>query len=170
MFWPIYKSKIVLSKEQRDIYINFVLASYPSLKDYKSQNFKIPPHTFGDFLYENFEKEVASFCTPTYRQNNVKDCWAYVTSFGKPISYWHHHLRSSTINGVYYLKVNEKDKGIQFRYKDNILHLQPAVNDLLIFPSWLEHYPFPSEDENIRISINMEMLCEQSANELFAMK
>jgi hypothetical protein len=55
---------------------------------------------------------------------------------------------------------------IKYPEKDSI-YFEPKDYDFLLFPGDLPHYPYPSLDNKVRISINMEMACKESIFEIF---
>lgn len=84
----------------------------------------------------------------------------------------HNHEDTSTINSVYYLKIPPSvtfEKGsISFFLDEKSFTYKPNTDDLLIFPNYLDHrINNYDDDEEWRISINMEILCEESSDELF---
>jgi|TARA_R110000822_G_scaffold278727_1_gene400609 hypothetical protein len=83
---------------------------------------------------------------------------------------WHNHIMTSTINSVYYLHIPKKMKGGEIQFKNRlgkILTHKPKTNQLLIFPGWMWHNPINVESEELRISINMEIICDKTMEELF---
>jgi|TARA_E500000318_G_scaffold64121_1_gene59281 hypothetical protein len=104
---------------------------------------------------------------------NRTTCWAvasnedFIPSIG-----WHSHHRTSRINCVYYLNIPKKMKGGQIQFKNKlgeILTLTPKDNQLLIFPGWMWHNPINVESEELRLSINMEIICDKTMEELFTL-
>jgi hypothetical protein len=77
---------------------------------------------------------------------------------------WHNHIETSTINSVLYLKT--QNKGIRFRHKNKKIHMLPKENDLLVFPSFLEHFPDVSKNKP-RITLNLELRCNETAESIF---
>ena len=45
--------------------------------------------------------------------------------------------------------------------------LEPKENELYIFPSNLDHYPIPSTSEELRISCNCNLKCNEPISVLF---
>ena len=63
----------------------------------------------------------------------------------------HHHQNNlQEMSGVYYLSA--KNSTITFTQMGEVFELVPKQFDLLLFPSGLVHYVFPSESEEKRIS------------------
>ena len=72
---------------------------------------------------------------------------------------WHTHVSTSSINAVYYIDPPKQGGGLSLRYLGEETIIQPEPNILYIFPYWFEHKPEPQEDEDWRISINIEYMC-----------
>ena len=102
----------------------------------------------------------------TLKDRNFK-LWCYYTdqSYHKG-DIWHNHIKTCTINGVLYLKT-VKDTGIEFEHNDKITYVEPKDFDLLIFPNYLNHRPITSHTE-ARISLNMELRCNETVDEIFS--
>ena len=90
--------------------------------------------------------------------------WCYITDKEFNRTNWHNHFTTTTINCVLYLKT--QNKGIFFRHKNEELYILPKDGDMLIFPSFLEHLPESSTTEP-RITLNLELRCVESAEEIF---
>jgi hypothetical protein len=90
--------------------------------------------------------------------------WAYITDHTFNKTSWHNHISSSTINGVLYLETQKK--GIYFKHKKKIIHIEPKNGDLLIFPNFLEHCPEVSFNEK-RITLNLEIRCNEESKDIF---
>ena len=85
---------------------------------------------------------------------------------------WHSHYRTARINLVYYLHIPKKMKGGQIQFKNRqgeILTLTPKNNQLLIFPGWMWHNTVNVESEELRLSINMEIICDKTMEEIFSL-
>ena len=67
----------------------------------------------------------------------------------------HHHIAGTDLSGVYYL--TSKNSPITFTQMDEIFELTPNQFDLIIFPSSLIHYVFPSESKEKRISYSFNL-------------
>jgi hypothetical protein len=90
--------------------------------------------------------------------------WAYVTDKEFSKSKLHNHNLTASINCALYLKT--QNKGITFQYKDQKKYLLPKDNDILIFPSFLDHLPEPSKNKP-RITLNLELRCNESVESIF---
>jgi hypothetical protein len=96
------------------------------------------------------------------QDNNKKVGWAYVSNKNDFRTNIHHHLWTSTINGVYYLNVPTNDSG-QIQFYDNAENViythQPVTDEMIIFPNYLLHQPLKSNSDEYRIAINIEIKC-----------
>jgi len=134
--------------------------SFPIQIDYKNFLFDL----YDEFV-EISKKHLKKF---TISDSNIKRYWAYATNRFDPHYQWHDHIKSSTINGVYYLKIPESATGqLDFLYNDIFFRFAPKENDLLIMPNYLEHAPRQPLSDDFRISINIEVVCNEDPNDIF---
>lgn len=89
--------------------------------------------------------------------------WIYVQNKENWSSVWHTHVSTSTVNAVFYINPPEKGGGLSLRLNGVETTIQPKPNYLYVFPYWMEHKPNPQEDEDWRISVNIEYVCSQRA-------
>lgn len=135
--------------------------NYPILKDHDEFFLNLYKKFFDDckknfnFIISNYNKQV---------------CWAYISTKDLFAEVWHHHLRTSTINAVYYLDVPEKESSIDFLCEKtkNIFTYYSENDELLIFPNSLYHKPNRFYCDGHRISINLEIKCLESSEEIFS--
>lgn len=169
--FPIYSISNFVDdlKNKKDI-VNSVLSNikyankniafnYPLLDDHDN---------FFENLYENFYNLCLThfnFTVNEYRNRSV--CWAYVSEKVYFNEVWHNHQTTSTINGVYYLNI-PNNTSIDFSLYEKQLSYQPKENELIIFPNYLDHKPNRCYGDGYRIAINMEILCNESSDELFS--
>jgi hypothetical protein len=99
----------------------------------------------------------------TLKDENFK-VWCYMTDKLYSDTHWHNHIKSATINSVIYLKTN--DNGIDFMISNEEKKIMPNDGDMLIFPASIYHRPEPSTDSE-RISLNLEMRCNENEKEIF---
>ena len=166
--WPIWKGRIETSDVLRNIAVKQVLDLFATKAIRQAtggQNYPISSPFFNN-LYERFVFIAKKNFDFSLSLQNLNTCWAYVSNKESNETGWHNHKLTSTLNGVYYLQMNSSASGIRFRQNGQELLLKPQVNDLLIFPNELEHYPVPSTDDN-RISINMEILANEKVESIF---
>lgn len=139
--------------------------SFPISEDYRNF-FKNLYHKFtliSKELFGNFE----------ILSSNNQMCWSYASNkFDHGPGNIHNHLNSSTINSVYYLNVPQsatiKNGSITFFMNQENFSYRPKNGDLLLFPNYLNHKINFLDDEEYRISINMEIKCRESSYSLFS--
>lgn len=117
-------------------------------------------------LYEKFFNTAKSlFGDFKVSKRSKTTCWACVTNEDYYDFVPHNHLTSSTINSVYYLnipKVNRNLSGpIKFQVNNEWIYYQPDNFELIFFPNYLVHDATKHESKEWRISINMEIICEE---------
>jgi len=136
-------------------------------------NYKIKESKFTIKLYDKFlntsKKLLNKF---TLNENYNKNyCWAVASNKDfKPSINWHNHITTSTINSVYYLNIPEGMKGgeIEFRNRrKDVLKIKPKTNELYIFPGWMWHNPINVKSEELRLSINMEIVTKEKPVDIF---
>jgi hypothetical protein len=138
-------------------------------------NFKITydPTSFFKKLYSKFfESALNFFGELKIHQNNSSMCWSYSSNnVDHGMGLIHNHIDTSTINSVYYLNVpdsaTEENGSIQFFLDDNTFSYRPNNFDIVLFPNYLDHKINFLDDPEYRISINMEIICEENPYELF---
>jgi len=126
-------------------------------KNLYSKFFEVSKTIFGDFT----------------TSDNNESCWSYASNkFDHGPGLLHNHLSTSTINSVYYLNVPQtasiSNGSISFVLNGNRFTHKPENGDLLIFPNYLDHQINFLDDEEYRVSINMEIKSEESSEELFS--
>jgi hypothetical protein len=129
--------------------------SYGILKTLYQQFYNLCYHIFGPFtLSDNHDDRICSLMT-----NNT---------------YWefnpHHHIATSTINGVYYLnlpKINDEYCGrFLVQWENAWYSYQPEPSELIIMPNFLVHDIAHHDSKEWRISINMEITTNETLKEL----
>ena len=126
-------------------------------------NFKVKSK-YIDNLYNIFIDEAKKKLNKFTLKSIDFKLWCYISDNTFTIGRFHNHLKTSTINSVIYLIT--QDKGIDFKLNKETIHLKPKEGDMLIFPSFLDHYPHPSKTEK-RITLNLELLCNETGEEIF---
>jgi hypothetical protein len=119
------------------------------------------------FLYSLFLKYSKKVLNEFTLKDTDFKCWGYFSDKTFTNGNWHNHLRTCTINGVIYVKLPKKEKGIDFKINNLINNFIPKKYDMLIFPSYLDHYPHPSTTSEPRISINLELRCNEKPENIF---
>ena len=91
------------------------------------------------------------------------EMWALCTNKDNWKSVIHNHINTSTINAVYYLNIPQIDYknvgDIKLLHNDIWYNYTPSENELLIFPNYLTHDTEYNKTDNFRVSINMEIKC-----------
>lgn len=134
-------------------------------------------NNFFEELYNKFlDTAYDIFGEYTKIPNKSYNIWSYSSNkfnHGLIPGCIHNHMNTSTINSVYYLNIpqsvtNEKGS-ISFFLNQNVFTYKPNNDDFLIFPNYLDHRINNYEDdEEWRVSINMEINCKESSAELFS--
>ena len=120
-----------------------------------------------DKLYDIFISESKNILNEfTLKDKNFRLWCMYTDKNYYEGDVWHNHNQSSTISGVLYLKT-VKGKGIEFESNGNKSYVEPKDLDLVIFPNFLNHRPLLSKKKT-RISLNMEIRCNENVNEIFS--
>ena len=168
----IYRTQIFPLLPDRAALCEAIIAVHRTQNYARGNNFLLEGAVFEPLIrqvYASFESEsrrlVGRF---NLSPKSVSHCWAYVSSRDEYRGGRHHHLNTSTINGVYYLQVPPVDPGalhtgaLNFFDSEGLpfMRLQPRENDLLIFPNYLLHEPEPIDSDAHRIAINVEIICD----------
>jgi len=134
-----------------------------NLNEKISYNFELHSK-YTNYLYNIFYN-ISKINLNTFSLKDVNfKMWAYVTDKEYNKSQWHNHKLTASINCVLYLKTQKK--GITFQYQNQKKHLVPKDNDMLIFPSFLDHLPDVSKTKP-RIALNLELRCNESVESIF---
>jgi len=126
----------------------------------------------GNKFFTSLYKKFYSLCKKkfvfTKSDRSIETCWSYLSDKNYFKEEWHNHLRTSTINAVYYLNIPNNDNvTIDFELNGNFLRHKVDNYDLLIFPDYLNHKPNRCYKDGYRISINMEIICNEPSNYIF---
>lgn len=136
---------------------------------FTSINFPIIDDHF--FFFRNLYTKYYKLCKRKFKFtkhiNFNELCWVYVGDKYNYKEIWHHHQRTSTVSSVYYLNIPDDKVSIDFKMNQIAYTYYPKNYDLLIFPSYLEHKPNRCYKDGYRISINMELLCNEHPDKLF---
>ena len=132
-------------------------------------NYKIinPNDKFFDKLYDRFltySKNI--FGDFSVSSKNQTTCWCYRSIGENYILKYHDHKMTSTINGVYYYKLNQGDS-ISFLQDDEEFVYHPEQEEMLIFPNDLLHKPNKPTKDCYRYSINMEIKTNELSHQIF---
>lgn len=126
-----------------------------------------------DTLYDTFTVICEEIFGELYiSEYNRRTCWANVYNCDSYRSNLHHHLRTSTINSVFYLKIPTDDSpnasGLRTVYNNTNYIFVPEEMDLVIMPSWMPHEPLPHNSKENRIAINMELRCDKQIDDIYS--
>tara|TARA_R110002126_G_scaffold37980_1_gene113875 strand:- start:4822 stop:5343 length:522 start_codon:yes stop_codon:yes gene_type:complete len=118
-------------------------------------------------LYQLFLKK----CKDTFKKISFIDptprCLCCLIDKDTYENSWHDHLDTCTVNGVFYLKLADTERGIAFNLNERN-KIIPDEFDLLIMKNSLKHKPLlPKRKNDCRISINMSVFCKEDANSIF---
>jgi len=149
-----------------------VLAAHHTADYRTGNNFPIKDSSgvFQTLYNDFFHIAVQQFGSLQLDQRNLTSCWGYVTNKFFYKGGIHSHLNTCVINAVYYLNVPETTdthQGSLSFYDNNrheIYNIKPQMGDLIIFPGYLNHQPHQSFSIDYRISINMEIICQNIWN------
>lgn len=158
-------------KDKKNILINIFKSKKKYDKSGKKPFYSYVIEEDYNFFLKNLYNEYVLTCFKIF--GNIKiskksrtTCWGYCSNSNDYNSYWHDHIKSSTINAVYYINIPPNSSGpLFFRIPKNnneyeIFSYHPKNYDLLIFPNYLEHKPIPPSSEEYRVCINMEIICD----------
>ena len=91
------------------------------------------------------------------------EMWALCTNKDNWKSVIHNHIETSTINAVYYLNIPQIDYknvgDIKLLHENKWYNYTPSENELIIFPNYLTHDTEYNKTDDFRVSINMEIKC-----------
>ena len=118
-------------------------------------------------LYKNF----LEYSQSRFGKLNIikePEMWALCTNKNNWKSVVHNHIETSTINAVYYLnipQINYKNVGdIKLLHNNKWYNYTPSENELIIFPNYLTHDTEFNKTDDFRVSINMEIKCNNEIN------
>jgi hypothetical protein len=162
------KSPDLLLQERMLACIEQQLTRNPSYHGGYTFEVKDPCHDFAK-VYNTFFSIVSDTFGPfnlSTKQRNY--CWANVYNKDTYRSNLHHHLRTSSVNGIFYVNIPSKtDGGLRLVYEDQDTIFIPENLDLIIMPSWLPHEPMPVDSLQNRVSINMEIATIESVDDYY---
>ena len=123
---------------------------------------------FNKKLYNKFYKLCKKHFKFTDRLENSDKVFAYVSDKNNFYEVWHNHEKTSTINAVYYLNIPKNDF-VTIDFKNNQVNYTYKIKeyDLIIFPNHLYHKPNRCYKDGYRISLNLELKCNESSDYIF---
>lgn len=135
-------------------------------------NYVLEKSKFTTKLYDTFVKTSKKHLKFKVNKDLNRDfCWAVASNKDfVPSVNWHNHIKSSTINSVYYLHIPKDMEGGEIEFKNrrgDILKITPKTNELYIFPNWMWHNPINVKSKELRLSINMEIIALEKSKKIF---
>jgi hypothetical protein len=133
-----------------------------------SYNYAIEYDKFYENLYSDSLECCKSILEPfTIAEDNISQAWCFYSTEDDYVEVWHNHLRTSTINLVYYVNTSNNGGALKFSYNNKVMEYFPKEYDMLIFPNFLNHCPMRPIGDNPRISINLEIKCKENSHHIF---
>lgn len=156
----------------QDYYLDLLIETIEQrpIPEFQNGNNYIFKSKYTNQLYDFFISLCKKHLNPFTINSLNFGTWCCLSDQKNNIDQWHNHKQTGTIVGVLYLKIpNSKENGIDFKLKDSEIYktINPEPFDFLIFPNYLDHRPHGSKTNKKRISINLELKCKESAEEIF---
>ena len=166
-FSKILETTYTVDVATRSRMINTVLSQKDTANYHGGYTFHVQDQ-FGDFerLYDFFFNTVINlFGNVKLSPIHKAWCWANVYNKDSFKTNAHNHIHTSSINGIYYLKmpndISSDEGGLNLYLSDSkVIQFQPDEGDLLIMPNYAVHEPLFHSSTDYRIAINMEMCIE----------
>ena len=135
----------------------------------RRRDFSFPVKINHDYskLYVLFLKKLTKIFKKFTPVSNNHRCYVCVIDEKLYDNKYHDHIGKSTISGCFYLELPESSGGIAFLKDKKETIIKPNPFDLLIFPSNILHKPLKPKFGERRISVNVELSCEETAEQIF---
>ena len=174
IFPQVLETKFLLDPAIKARMIDTVLLQKDTANYHGGYTFHIQD-TFGDFkiLYNFFFNTVVNLFGDVELSPIHKTwCWANVYNKDSFKTNAHNHIKTSSINAIYYLKmphdINDSEGGLNLYHPNShVMQFQPDEGDLLIMPNNTVHEPLFHSSSDYRIAINMEMCTEPNVVKYF---
>jgi|TARA_B100000085_G_C18454009_1_gene476076 hypothetical protein len=134
---------------------------FPTIKINQYEHFPLYDRLFSCFV-ELAKKHLKFEIHPRSGRN----CWLFHSDKDFQCNEGIHNHKSKTIVAVFYLYVppieSESKEGNIIFYDDNekeLFDYKPVMNDIIIFPGYLNHEVIPYKGEEPRMSLVMELEC-----------
>jgi uncharacterized protein (TIGR02466 family) len=178
---PLYKSKVDITSSDLYNIQNIKYTRTPSDNGYVSDNFYLLDDAVFINLKTRILQHIANLCDILKVQENIQfyitNSWAISHKAGDsaPI----HHHNNSLISGVVYVKCDKNSGSIGFKKSDqtvtifppaidvkfkeenllnaNYYEILPTPGDIILFPSFLEHYVSKSFSNEPRYVISFNV-------------
>ena len=170
----LFENYVIPTKEEKDFIISDIVSRKENYNDnnFGANNVEVvcDYNNFLKKLYEKYVETCRQILNPfTIHESNIDMPWTYCTNQYDHIHAWHNHMKSSTINCVYYLQIPNCEGGqLEIEYDGKRLDFYPKEYDLIIFPNFLDHAPRRPYCDEYRISINLEIRCNEPSKYIFA--
>ena len=161
--FPIFlvKNFIVVDSDYKEKLKNIILDNmnnHYNIKNLKGYNFALSKD-YNDFYLNTYYK-FYDLCDKIFGKLNPTEdcigCHAYITdSSGFGVGKIHNSILDE--GSISFISWNQRKE----------LLYRPSTFDLIIFPNYLDHKINYSPHEEKRITITMEIQCEEDSNELF---
>jgi hypothetical protein len=170
----VLETTYILDDVTRQRMIDTVLSQKDTANYHGGYTFHIEdPH--GDFvkLYNYFFSVVESIFGPIDLASKHKSwCWANVYNKDNFKTNAHDHIRTSSINAVYYLKISNdmsaNEGGLNlYPFMKPTIQFHPDEGDLLIMPNYTVHEPLFHSGSDYRITVNMEICIDSHINNYY---
>jgi hypothetical protein len=125
-------------------------------------------------FFNNYYDKIFNDCRKIFNftpsENNIKVCLSYLSDKLNYAEQWHNHIKTGTITIIYYLNIPKNKTSINFLCEKNerLFTYRPVTDEALILPSYLYHKPNRCYYDGYRVSINVDILCEETSKELFS--
>jgi hypothetical protein len=170
----VLETQFLLAPSVKTRMIDTVLSQKDTANYHGGYTFHVQD-SFGDFktLYSFFFNTVINiFGDVKLSPVNKRWCWANVYNKDTFKTNAHNHIKTSSINAIYYLKIPKDiscDEGGLNLYPPGLepIQFQPDEGDLLIMPNNTIHEPLFHSSIDYRIAINMEMCIESKVFDYF---
>lgn len=173
-FPQVLETQLLLSPSVKARMVDTVLSQKDTANYHGGYTFHVKDqHEDFKILYNFFFNTVINLfgnvkLSPTHKTW----CWANVYNKESFRTNAHNHIKTSSINSVYYLKMPKDvgdDEGGLNLYPPGLepIQFQPDEGDLLIMPNNTVHEPLLHNSMDHRISINMEMCIESNVFDYF---
>lgn len=181
-YFPIFliKNFIVVGENYKKKIIGVILDNmnyHYNVRKKSGYNFPIrsSPDNFFLDTYDKFYGISTSLFGKLTPVEDCRGCHSYVTnSNGFGINRLHNHIQTSTISACYYFNIPKKSINdessisfISWELNTELIY-RPSIFDLIIFPNYLDHKINYSPHKENRITITMEIKCEEKSVDIFS--
>ena len=184
----LYSARLNIKNEYKNRIIDKIVDLYKSKKTKSPEHWEGNVQSTHEVegleeTYKEFVEQIAPHIKEYLKIYNVEspfklhflDLWFNIN---KKYDYQEFHIHSeSHISGVYYLKVPKNSGDIRFKginnnnmfplkntsstiYRNSGFTYEPVDDDLILFPSYLEHMVTQSKNDDLRISFAFNVVVE----------